>query len=249
MSFDNVNTHSIRMALPGAAFTLVALLWFAAWAPSAFGDPAAYAGASADGENVFFTTTEKLVPGDTDNKRDVYERFYDSEPGIESYVTREVSTGPAGGNDSYDVSFDGTSKDGLKVFFSTAESLVGEDKDLSTDIYMRNLNTGATILVSKADPSCPAANCGNAAGEASFDAVSADGARVVFSTDEALSEEDQDSAEDVYVRDIGGATTTLVSKAAPSCSAPNCGNGSQPASFDAASADGLTVAFGSVEAL
>jgi Tol biopolymer transport system component len=253
MSVENTNTHSVRRALAGAAaFALVTLLWFAAWAPSAFGDPAAYAGASADGENVFFTTTEKLVPGDTDNKRDVYERFYDSEPGIESYVTREVSTGPAGGNDSYDVSFDAVSEDGLnglRVFFSTAESLVGEDKDLSTDIYMRNLNTGATILVSKADPSCPAADCGNAAGEASFDAVSADGARVVFSTDEALSEEDQDTVEDVYVRDISGATTTLVSKAAPSCSAPNCGNGAQPAFFEAASTDALTVAFGSVEAL
>jgi hypothetical protein len=104
----------------------LALLTLAGWVLPAFATaaPAAYAGASADGGSVFFTTVEKLVPGDTDNKRDVYERFYDSSIGIESYVTREVSTGPAGGNDSHDASFDGVSEDGVMVFFSTEESLV-----------------------------------------------------------------------------------------------------------------------------
>src|SRR5712675_2352743 len=156
----------------------LAALALALCAPNALAAPAVYAGASADGESVFFTTTEKLVPGDTDNKRDVYERFYDAEPGVESYVTREVSSGPVGGNDAYDVSFDGVSQNGLKVFFSTAEALVAEDRDLADDIYVRNLTTGVTSLVSKADPSCPQPGCGEGSSPASFDAVSADGSRV-----------------------------------------------------------------------
>jgi TolB protein len=246
MDSVEMKAHSRLGTLFGiAAMVSIVFLGGAIWAPAAIADPAVYAGASADGANVFFTTTEKLVPGDTDNKRDVYERFYDDAVGIESYVTREVSTGPAGGNDAYDVGFDGLSQDGFKVFFSTAESLVGADKDLSRDIYMRNLHTGATIWVSRGDPSCSAPACGNAALAASFDATSTEGTEVVFSSEEALSSSDQDSVEDVYVRDIGEGTTTLVSAASPSCSVPNCGNVAGPASFDAASADALTVIFSS----
>lgn len=235
----------------GTIATLTVLLFCGAAMPApAIGDPALYAGASANGENVFFTTAEKLVPGDTDNKRDVYERFYNPTVGIESYVTREVSTGPAGGNDAHDVSFDGVSADGLRVFFSTAESLVTEDQDLSTDIYVRDLQTGDTTLVSRADASCSVPNCGNAPEPATFDAVSSDGTRVVFSTEEVLSDEDADTVEDVYVRSLeGGGGTALVSEAAASCSAPGCGDGAFPAFFAASSADGLAIAFSSGEPL
>jgi hypothetical protein len=218
-------------------------------APGARAEPAAFAGASANGEIILFTTSEKLVPGDTDNKRDVYERFFDSSPGIESYVTREVSTGPTGGNDAHDVNYDGVSEDGSKVFFSTAESLVAEDTDLSVDIYVRDLGKGTTTLVSKPGSTCATPNCGNAPLPADFNAVSGSGDRVVFSTAEQLGGEDEDSVEDLYVRDLTAKTTTLVSKASPSCAIPNCGNGSGAAFFDAASADALTVAFSSKEPL
>ncbi len=238
-----------RLLSAAAALTLLTFAGYLVQPVSANADPAVYAGASSDGKNVFFTTDEKLVPGDTDNKRDVYQRFDDTTVGIESYVTREVSTGPAGGNDAHDVSFDGISKDGFRVFFSTPESLVSQDKDLSTDVYMRNLHTGATIWVSRGDPSCAAANCGNAAIDVSFDAVSSEGTEVVLSTEEPLGGEDEDSVEDVYLRDITAGTTTLVSAAAASCSVPNCGNAAAPAFFHAASTDALTVAFGSGEAL
>jgi Tol biopolymer transport system component len=248
MSPENTHPHSPRSLV--AVGSLVALLLgWAVWSAPAVADPALYAGASANGENVFFTTTEKLVPGDTDNKRDVYERFYNSAVGIESYVTREVSTGPTGGNDAHDVSFDGASTDGLKVFFSTAESLVAEDQDLATDIYARNLQDGATALVSRADASCSVPNCGNALEPATFDAISSDGARVVFSTEEVLSGEDADAVEDVYVRDLEGGETTLASEAAVSCSAPGCGDGAFSSFFAASSADGLTIAFSSSEPL
>jgi hypothetical protein len=250
MPAEQTNSPSVARPTIAAAIGLIALVGLGISPATAAADPAFYAGASASGEFVFFTTAEKLVPGDTDNKRDVYERFYDEAAGIESYVTREVSTGPAGGNDAYDVSFDGVSEDGFRVFFSTAEPLVSSDQDLSRDIYMRNLHTGATTLVSRADPSCSAPNCGNAAAFASFDAVSGDGTRVVFSTEERLRDDDQDSVEDVYERDLGGVgATSLVSEADASCSTPNCGDGAFPAFFDAGSADALTVAFSSGERL
>src|SRR6476646_9427471 len=115
--------------------TLVAALMFAASASAT----SAYKGSSNDGKVVFFETDEQLVPGDTDAKRDVYERAYDADPGIESYVTREVSLGPAGGNDAFNATFEKASADGTVVFFSTEEALVEADTDRRSDVYMRNM--------------------------------------------------------------------------------------------------------------
>ncbi len=198
---------------------LAAVASLALFASAAEADPAEYAGSSADGSKVFFTTTAKLVPGDTDNGfRDVYERFKDEAPGIETYVTREISTGPTGGSDAYNVSFDGVSEEGTKVFFSTAEPLVAADKDRSTDIYMRNTVTGETALVSQGAASC-APVCGNEAFPANFVGATPTGSKVFFTTNEQLAEGDSDEATDVYVRDLGTApaTTTLVSRPDPSC--------------------------------
>jgi hypothetical protein len=103
--------------------------------------------------------------------------------------------------------------------------------------------------VSRGDLSCTVPGCGNLDEDISFDASSTGGTVVVFSTEERLGGEDEDSVEDVYLRDLGEGTTTLVSVAAESCSAPSCGNGAEPAFFDGASADALTVAFGSGEPL
>src|SRR4051794_41943937 len=147
-----------KVRLTSLAAVISSLVLFASAAQA---DPSDYAGSSADGSKVFFTTTAKLVPGDTDNGfRDVYERLEATVKGVETYVTRELSTGPAGGNDSYHTEFDGVSSDGTKVFFSTAESLVPEDEDRSTDIYMRNTSTGVTTLVSEGAATCAPA-CGN----------------------------------------------------------------------------------------
>src|SRR5699024_6557960 len=125
-------TRGVRVRV--AAVLAVLGLGLAA-AGSASADPANFAGASADGAVVFFTTTEKLVPGDTDSKLDVYERSYDAV--LESRVTRAVSTGPTGGNDAFDVFYAGVSVDGERVFFSSSESLVAADGDRAEDIYMR----------------------------------------------------------------------------------------------------------------
>lgn len=219
------------------AILLAALGGLALFASSAEAAPAEYAGSSTDGSKVFFTTAAKLVPGDTDNGFvDVYERFDDEAPGIETYVTREISTGPTGGNDSYNVTFDGVSSDGTKVFFSTAESLVAGDKDHSRDIYERNTVTGETILVSGGSPSC--APCGNREAPATFVGATPNGSKVFFTTDESLSPEDEDESSDIYVWEQGATEPKLVTP-----------GGSAPITFLGASADGTKVVFETTDRL
>src|SRR3954454_15780375 len=185
--------------MPRVALTLAAtaLCTVALFAPAALAAPAEFAGSSSDGEKVFFTTSSKVVPGDTYyGFIDVYERFYDGAAGIETSVTREISTGPTGGNDSYNVTFDGVSSDGNSVFFSTAESLVEEDADHSRDIYERDTASGDTILVSGGSPLCTP--CGNGEVPVTFVGATPTGSKVFFATSEALTETDGDGAGDVY---------------------------------------------------
>lgn len=236
-----------RRARRGAA-SAAGLAAVVAWvfaAPPALAAPANFAGASSSGDVVVFTTTEKLVPGDTDSRLDVYERSYDD--ALESYVTREVSTGPTGGNDAFDAGYDGISADGDFVFFSTDESLLKEDADRKEDVYARNLETGKTSLVSAGESACAPA-CGNGPADAIFAATAGGGNEVVFITTERLAPDDTDDALDVYVRDLAASSTRLAS-AGPSSCAPGCGNGPAAAVFQGVSANGEIVLFSTAEQL
>jgi hypothetical protein len=207
--------------------------------PSAFATDARYEGISANGDVAFFSTSDNLIPGDTDTRRDVYSRAFDASVG--GYVTREVSFGPTGGNNAFDAQYLGANDTGDKVFFSTAERLTVDDKDITTDIYVRDLTKNETTLVSAGDPSCPVAECGNAKSPVSAvgGGISTDGNRIFFATDERLSGADEDGAPDIYVRDVSAETTTLVS----------VGVGAAPVSFLGASSDGLKAIFTTPEPL
>lgn len=224
--------------LKAALTSLVAVLCgLALCASAAWAAPAEYAGSSADGSKVFFTTAAKLVPGDTDNGFvDVYERFYSNAPGIEAYVTREISTGPTGGNDSHDVTFNAVSSDGSKVFFSTAESLVAEDTDKARDVYERNTVTGETLLVSGGPASC--APCGNREAPATFVGATPTGSKVFFTTEEKLTAADGDEAGDVYAREPSAPEPVLATP-----------GGAAPVTFQGASADGTKVFFETTDKL
>lgn len=209
--------------------------------------PATYKGSAAGGGVVFFETEERLVSGDNDNKRDIYERSFDPDVEGGTYVTRQVSTGPTGGNDAYNALFEGNSPDGERAFFSTEESLVGADKDKRTDVYMRELS-GATALLSVAADSC-SGTCGNSeAADASYVGASADGSVVFFTTNEPLDEADGDTAFDLYAYDLGTEKTELVSRPAPGCTG-SCGNGNAPAVYEGSSEDGNVVYFTTTESL
>jgi hypothetical protein len=167
-------------------------------------------GASADGTKVWFDTDEALTTDDLDTGYDIYERSG-------ATITR-ISTGLGGGNTGPDAFFNAGSADGTRVFFDTIESLASSDTDPSTDIYVRS--GGATTQVSTA------AGTGNGGEFASFAAITGSaGADVFFTTPEALVGTDIDGFEDVYQRDLGSSTTTLISVA------PGTGNGLNPAFF------------------
>src|SRR6476659_9659592 len=234
-----------RMTTAGLLFALAVA---AVSAPAAGAAVPHYEAAAADGSAVFFTTTEQLANGDADGHRDVYERTFDPSIGVSGdYVTRELSTGPIGGNAAFDVNFEGASVDGEKVFFSTQERLTSSDIDQASDVYVRDLDTGATSLVSIGESACAPA-CGNGPIEAGFAGASNDGGEVFFVTTEKLVSADQDDAFDVYMRDLGGSSTALVSAAVTGC-APPCGNGNFTATLRGISADGSRAFFATSEAL
>ncbi len=186
---------------------------------------ASFVGASVDGSRVFFSTAESLVSADTDTSGDVYARS--------GGQTTLVSTGPTGGNGTFDASFERASADGSRVFFLTLESLVSGDTDTEFDSYERA--GGQTTLISTG----PTGDNGN---ERAFTlGASADGSRVFFRTFESLVSADTDTALDIYER--SGGQTTLIS------TGPTGGNGTFDASFRGASADGSRVFFWTEEPL
>ncbi len=227
----------------------ISVLWAASSAPpAALAADSNFNGAATNGSVAVFSTVDKLVPGDTDSKRDVYQRTYDGV--VTAYVTREASTGPTGGNDAYDATFQGVSANGREIFFTTEEPLVEADGDRSVDVYAHDTATGATVLVSRATASCASGPCGDGTAAATYKGASADGQKVFFQTIESLASGDDDEASDVYVRDLSGEppTTALVSQLGASCSG-SCGNGSAVETFVGSSSDGGKVFFETTESL
>lgn len=225
----------------------LAALAAASLAASAVAAPPTYRGSSADGKVVFFESEEQLVPGDTDNKRDLYARSFDETVGEDgAYVTREVSVGPTGGNDAYNVLFEQAASDGGRVFFSTEESLVAADTDRETDVYVRELKAGTTKLVSLGAPAC-LPDCGNGDFPTGF--ASARGDEVFLVTAERLDPAlDSDGAVDVYERNLKTEATTLVSSGGAAC-LPACGNQNENATLRGVSADGSAAFFATAESL
>jgi hypothetical protein len=170
---------------------------------------AIFLAASENGSRVFIRTAEKLDASDTDNAQDIYERSNGS--------TTLVSTGPDGGNGSFNVIFDRITADGSKVFFDTGEALDAGDGDGSRDVYRRSGGTTTQISVGAVG--------GNGAFDAFFAGMSDDGTKVAFTSDEPLAATDFDAMQDVYARD--GSTTTHLSIG------PAGGNGNEDFDYDA----------------
>jgi hypothetical protein len=218
-------------------------------APVAGAADVQYEGISADGGVAIFSTVDRLVPGDTDNKRDIYERSVDA--GVGDYVTRQVSVGPVGGNNAFDSLYYGVSQDGSKAFFATTERLTPDDTDSTEDVYMRDLVARTTTRVSRGEALCEPA-CGNGSDPASpvsGAGISTDGNTVFFSTAESLTSADPGASLDVYARDLAGGSTELVSRGAASCEPSGCGRAAIPAFFLGASDSGAKAFFSSTEGL
>ena len=130
-------------------------------------------------------------------------------PNETTLVSRaDTATGAKGNMASRDSSI---SADGRYIAFeSTASNLDGDDIDTLSDVYVRDLQSGETTLVSRADTATGAK--GN--GDSFASSISADGRYVAFRSNATnLDGDDADGILDVYVRDLQMSETTLVSRA------------------------------------
>jgi hypothetical protein len=144
---------------------------------------------SADGSRAFFQTTERLLPSDTDDANDIYERG----PG----GLRHVSDGPVEPDLGLSVQLTGASSDGRRLFLGTREALLPDDGDTVRDVYERGPEDELRLVSDDAGGV-------DAALPADFVHASRDGARVTFQTAEALAAGDTDDAPDVYQRTPAG---------------------------------------------
>jgi len=179
-------------------------------------ESADFSGATTDGSRVFFVTGASLVPADTDGGvQDIYERT-------------DAGVGLVTGGSAVAQTFRSASADGMRVWYSTTEALVGADTDGVEDVYERRAD-GSTVLASG----------GSAALAATFAGTSADGERVWFSTAERLDPADVDAELDVYER----GPTGLISALAPGVA------GGSAVTFLGARRDGSAVWLATAEAL
>jgi Ca2+-binding RTX toxin-like protein len=159
---------------------------------------------SADGRFVAFdSNASNLVPGDTNNTFDIFVRD------VLTNTTSRVSVNSAGNQGNNFSLFPSISADGRFVAFdSNASNLVPGDTNNTTDIFVRDLSTNTTTLVSVSS----SGDRGNGYSSASLTSISADGRFVVFESDATnLVPGDTNNERDIFVRDLLTNTTTLVS--------------------------------------
>jgi hypothetical protein len=163
---------------------------------------------SANGRFVAFSSlASNLSPDDVADNVDVFVR--DLQTNTTTLVSRASGAGGAAGDsDSQAVAI---SADGRFVAFnSSASNLDPADPTPDGDIFVRDLQTNTTTLVSRAS----GANGAKANGFSGSPAISADGRAVAFLSNAAnLDPADNDTTADIYVRNLQTNTTTLASRA------------------------------------
>ena len=166
------------------------------------------------GELVFFSSADALTEG--------------ARRGVPHIYVRDRAAGtlarllPAADSAFGAFLFDAT-PDGSRVVISTRAVLSETDNDLSSDLYAVDWPSGATTLLSVAsdggsvDVDMGATHLAGAQDQLWAAAISADGTRVAFKSTMAFGPGDGTPAtlggtnEDVFVRDLGAATTARVS--------------------------------------
>ena len=195
---------------------------------------AGYAAISADGRFVAFSSeATNLDPDDSDDIDDVYVR--DLATNTTTLVSRAGSVGAKGDGPSYQPAL---SADGRVVAFSSqAANLHSDDNDGNPSVFVRDLETGALTLASRATGVAGA----NADGGSLRPEISDDGRVVAFmsQSDNLDPGDDGRRDQDVFVRDLDANTTTLVSRADGAAGASANRYSAEPV----LSADGRLVAF------
>lgn len=148
----------------------------------------------AEGQSAYFTTSEPLIPEDTDNQRDLYRR-----KGTRTELV-SIGNGTAatpgnfcGGSVALPACPFATSRDTEHAFFSFDGPLVPEDTDGAvSDLFERFGDATTLVSTGPAGTNGPYEVCSNFGSPCPAFAVSADGSRVVFQTKERLVPEDYD---------------------------------------------------------
>src|SRR6476661_2534745 len=157
---------------------------------------------SANGRFVAFQSqASNLVPGDTNNKNDIFVRD------LLTNTTTRVSVDSAGNPGNSPSNYSAISADGRFVAFqSYASNLVPGDTNNKNDIFVRDLSTNTTTRVS-------VNSAGIQGDENSFNpSISADGRFVAFSSAASnLVPGDTNNKQDIFVRDLSTNTITRVS--------------------------------------
>jgi len=164
---------------------------------------------SGDGTRVAFRSNATNLDGaDSDTSADIYVRNLSAD--TTTLVSRATGAGGAKQNGTCN---DPTLDDGgTKIAFScSGTNLDPADVDADTDIFLRDTAGNTTTLISRADTAS-----GVAANNATRrPAISGDGLRIAFETLQAtnLVAADNDTTDDIVVRDLPSNTNILVSRA------------------------------------
>jgi Tol biopolymer transport system component len=160
-------------------------------------------GISGDGRRVAFAADDSLVSADTNLHRDVYLR--DLVAGTTTLVS-VATDGGAGDDRSFRPS---VSEDGTRVAFTSRSTNLLDGETISDDhVYVRDLVAGTTVLADRGQDGLPGT------GRADNAEISGAGNHVVFSASEALTADPIPPGSALYVRDLAGGVTLLVSREA-----------------------------------
>ncbi len=151
----------------------------------------------------FVSQAPNLVPGDTNGAADVFVRD------LFAGVTTRASVASGGGQGNGDAAEADVTSDGRYVVFTSAASnLVAGDTNARSDVFVRDLLTNTTRLVSVARGG------GQSRGGVQDPAISDDGRYVVFTSNvDAFVRGDTNGMDDVFVRDLRLGRTQRVSVA------------------------------------
>lgn len=182
---------------------------------------------SDDGQLIVYSSfASNVVPGDTNGQKDVFAK--DLQTGVATLVSATASGAQANGS-AGGVTLSG---DGHFVAFqSDASNMVTGDTNGVTDLFVRNLRTGALALASTSSTGV------HANGASANASLSADGRFVAFQSDASnLVAGDTNTASDVFIKDLLTGQLTLVSTG-------GAGAANGASAFPSLSADGRYVAF------
>jgi hypothetical protein len=179
----------------------------------------------------FQSDASDLTANDTNGTSDVFVR--DLQMGTTTLVSvNRFGTGPGNGFSLRgEISADGR----FVTFGSLASDLTANDTNGTSDVFVRDLQTGTTTLVS-----VNRFGTGSGNRQSFGEAISADGRFVAFESrsSDLTAEDDANSSTDVFVRDLQTGTTTLAS-----VNRFGTGSGNSFSEFPAFSATGRFVAF------